>query len=170
MFKLKKININHLQTARSFKFITGLALASFIVASPYLFYLYRIPQEGAQEWYVLGVKIKASGFYDVSSYLHAVFTKLALVFLTSISFLKIQSWWKWTLLIPLIMFLFQLFSVLNKNWKVFDEYSFYYSLIPTLPIVGVLIYSTLKINDKINHLDLLDQIDAEIEKVKSTVE
>ncbi|MGE5944086.1 MAG: hypothetical protein ACM31G_07085 [Flavobacteriales bacterium] len=154
-------------TGRSTQFFCGLVLCVFIISSPYLFYLYRAPQPGAQTWETTFFTINANGFYDVSSYLHAVFTKIALVFLTSISFLKINDWWKWSLLVPLIMFLFQLYGVLNAQWVLFDVYDFWYSLIPTIPIITILVYMAIKIKSKINNLDLLDMVDEEINAVKN---
>ena len=162
----KSLNTDRQLTGRKVKFLKGLMLGIFITVSPYLFYLYRVPQSGVQVWETPFFVIHASGFYDVSSYLHALFTKLFLVFLASIAFLKIYDWWKWTLLIPIIMFLYQLISVINSNWPVFDEYTFYYSLVPIIPIIGILIFYAIKIKQKADQLDLLDQLDAEIDFIK----
>lgn len=159
---LTKKTTNRLKTVNR-RFISGLILGIFIVISPYLFYLYRVPAEELQVLETKFFTIHASGFYDVGSYLHALFTKIALVFFTSLAFLKINDWWKWSLLVPLIMFLYQLFAVMNSNWQFFDEYSFLHSLIPIIPIVAILIYSTLKLNNKIDKLNLHDRVQAEYE-------
>lgn len=164
-YKLIKTNICQILTGRSFMFFGGLVLFLFIATSPLSFYSYTAPPEDSQEWEFLFLTFKANGFYSVQFYLHMLYTKFALVFLTSIAFLFIDKWWKWSLIAPLVMFLFQLLSVTNKNWVVFDEYSFKYSLVPIVPIIGFLIYSSVKINKKINKLDALDKLEQELAKV-----
>lgn len=164
---LKSLSTLHLSTVRSRKFIYGLILGTLIVLSPYLFYLYRLPPPETQVWETTFFTIKAGPFYDVSYYLHALFTKIALVFFTSIAFLYIERWWKWSLLVPIVMFLYQLLSVINQNWIIFDEYSLYQSLKITIPLIAILIYFTLKLNNKKEKLDLLDMINQEVDDIKN---
>lgn len=162
-FKSIRINTDH---RRDYRFLGGLLLFLFIATSPLSYYSYTLPKEDLKEWNFLFLNFKVGGdddFYSVQYYLHALYTKFFLVFFTSIAFLYIPLWWRWSLLAPLTMFLFQFFNVTNKNWHVFDEFSFTYSLIPIVPIIGLLIYSSIKINKKINKLDALDALDEEIE-------
>ncbi len=167
---LRKLNTDHQNTVRNWRFWCWLGLGIFIALTPYLFYIYRKPPEGIQEWHVWFFTFRASGFYDVSAYLHALLTKFCLVFFSSMCFLFINRWWKWSFLIPIIVFLFQIQAVLNLNLNVFDEYSFWKSLWLTVPIVVVLVIGTLELNNKkdsINLLDLSDEIEREYFKGNS---
>lgn len=159
----KKSNTNRQLTARRKRFIYGLLLGVFIVSSPYLFYLYRTPPPETQSWQIAFITLNANEFYDVSYFLHALFTKFSLVFFSSLAFLHIKAWWKWAILVPIVMFLYQLFSVVNSNLMIFDEYSLWKSLTLTIPVLSMLIYSAIKLNNRVDKLDVYDSAMEEYE-------
>ena len=100
--------------------------------------------------------------------MHALFTKIIFVLLTGIWFLTSKNWWKYAILVPLTLFLFQLSGVVNDKIKYIDEFDFWYSLPVILPILFFLIYISYVISKKQGGSDdLKDDVDQEIKKILS---
>lgn len=148
--------------------ITGVLLTLILVATPFLFYLYRIVPSDATEWDTIFGTIKTSGFNTVQGYIYTLFTKLTFVLLTGIWFLTSKNWWRYAILVPFTMFLFQLSGVVNQNIQYIDEYDFWYSLPVVLPIIFFLIYISYRIGkNSSQNPDLNEQVDEEINKIFS---
>lgn len=147
---------------------TGVLLTLILVATPFLFYLYRIVPSDATEWETLFGTVRTSGFNTVQGYIYTLFTKLTFVLLTGIWFLTSKNWWRYAILVPFTMFLFQLSGVINQNIQYIDEYDFWYSLPVILPIIFFLIYISYRIGKRTaENTDLKDQVDDEISKIFS---
>ncbi|MGK0427985.1 MAG: SNF family Na+-dependent transporter [Ulvibacter sp.] len=88
--------------------------------------------------------------------------------LTTMWFLTSNNWWKYAILVPLVMFLFQFLGVLNFELEYIDEFDFWYSLPIILPILFFLIYISFLISkNESNSTDLMTEVDAEIKKMLS---
>jgi hypothetical protein len=83
-------------------------LSLFLIATPFLFYIYKYAPADGREWDTFFGVINSGGFGSVQAYMHALFTKITFVSLTGIWFLTSNNWWKYAILVPLTMFLFQL--------------------------------------------------------------
>jgi hypothetical protein len=94
--------------------------------------------------------------------MHALFTKITFVSLTGIWFLTSNNWWKYAILVPLTMFLFQLSGVINYKIQYIDEFDFWYSLPLILPIVIFLAYISYRLGKSLSSNDLKAQLDEEI--------
>ena len=100
--------------------------------------------------------------------MHALFTKITFVLLTGIWFLTSKNWWKYAILVPLTMFLFQLSGVINDKIGYIDEFDFWYSLPIILPILFFLIYISYVISKKRSGDDKLkEDVDQEVKKILS---
>tara|TARA_B100000949_G_C14120029_1_gene382152 strand:- start:76 stop:522 length:447 start_codon:yes stop_codon:yes gene_type:complete len=143
-------------------------LTIFLVATPFLFYFYKFAPKGAEEWETLFGTITSGGFDNVQIYLHALVTKLTFVLLTGIWFLTSRNWWRYAILIPFTMFLFQLSGVVNFKISYIDEFDFWYSLPIILPILILLVYISYIASKKSGDSDELKQeVDNEIKKLLS---
>ncbi|MAY22827.1 MAG: hypothetical protein CMC74_08610 [Flavobacteriaceae bacterium] len=139
-----------------------------MVATPFLFYIYRFAPSDSDQWETFLGTINAGGFYSVQVYMHALFTKITFVLLTGIWFLTSKNWWKYAILVPLTMFLFQLSGVINDKIGYIDEFDFWYSLPIILPILFFLIYISYVISKKRSGDDKLkEDVDQEIKKILS---
>merc|ERR1711916_45994 len=134
--------------SRKQKIITGVLISFLIVITPLLFYIYRFAPSGSKEWDTWFGIIHSGGFGNVQIYMHALFTKIIFVLLTGIWFLTSKNWWKYAILVPLTLFLFQLSGVVNDKIKYIDEFDFWYSLPVILPILFFLIYISYVISKK----------------------
>jgi len=166
--KSTKTNTKFRQTARKKNFISGVLLASLLTATPFLFYIYKYAPVDSKEWDTIFGTISANQFNSAQSYMHAVFTKITFVLLTGIWFLTSNNWWKYAILVPFTMFLFQFIGVLNYELNYIDEFDFWYSLPIILPILGFLIYISLRLSkNQDDSFDLMHEVDEEIDKIMS---
>ncbi|MEZ4858829.1 MAG: hypothetical protein R2781_08460 [Flavobacteriaceae bacterium] len=133
-----------------------------------MFYLYKYAPPNSTEWKTLFGTIHSGGFANMQAFMHALFTKITFVLLTGIWFLTSQNWWKYAILVPFTMFLFQLSGVVNAQMEYIDEFDFWYSLPVVLPILFFLIYISYIISKKKTGVDELKQdVDREIKKILS---
>ena len=132
-----------------------------------MFYLYRVAPTDTTEWDTMLGTISSGGYKNVSFFFHSLFTKVTFVLLTGIWFLTSKNWWKYAILVPFTMFLFQLSGVINHKAQYIDEYDFWYSLPLILPIVVFLIYISYQLGKKATSNDLKKQADEEIKNIFS---
>lgn len=138
------------------------------MATPFLFYIYKYAPADSQEWDTYFGQIHSGGFGSVQIYMHALFTKIIFVILTGIWFLTSQNWWKYAILVPFTLFLFQLSGVVNYKLEYIDEFDFWYSLPVVIPILFFLIYISSIISKNQSENNILKQdVDLEIRKILS---
>lgn len=166
--KSTKTNTKFHQTDKKRRIIKGVLLSALLVATPFLFYFYKNAPAEAIEWHTWLGTIKSGGFGSVQSYMHALFTKLTFILLTTVWFLTSRNWWKYAILIHLTMFLFQLSGVINYKIQYIDEFDFWYSLPVILPILFFLIYISYRIGKRETPgVDLKEEVDEEINNIFS---
>ena len=144
--KLTKTKLRYRQTDKKSSIISGVLLSIILVATPFLFYLYRIAPAESPEWETIFGTIRSNGFSNVQSYIYTLFTKITFILLTGIWFLTSRNWWKYAILVPFTMFLFQLIGVINSELKYIDEFDFWYSLPLIIPILLFVIYISYRIS------------------------
>ncbi|GHC64149.1 hypothetical protein GCM10008083_31760 [Ulvibacter litoralis] len=143
-------------------------LSLLLIATPFLFYLYRLAPPESSEWETVFGTIRSNGFSNVQSFIYTLFTKVILVMLTGIWFLTSNNWWKYAILVPFTMFLFQFIGVLNNEIKYVDEFDFWYSLPLIVPILLFVIYISYRISkNQNNSFELMSEVDEEIKKILS---
>lgn len=166
--KLTKTKSKYRQTDKKASIITGVLLSLVLVTTPFLFYLYRIAPSDSVEWDTIFGTIKSNGFSNVQSYIYTLFTKITFILLTGIWFLTSRNWWKYAILVPFTMFLFQLIGVINSELKYIDEFDFWYSLPLILPILLFVIYISFRISkNERNSRELMNEVDEEIKNLWS---
>lgn len=163
-----KNNTRFRQTDKKRSIFIGVLLSMVLTATPFLFYIYQFAPADSTQWETSFGTIKASGFNSVQSFLHALFTKATFVLLLGIWFLTARNWWKYAILIPLTMFLFQFIGVLNVELEYIDEYDFWYSLPIIIPILLFLIFISIRLSTKQDiSASLKDEVDHEIHMMLS---
>ena len=166
--KLTKTNTKYRQRDKKSTFITGVLLSLFLISTPFLFYIYKYAPADATEWDTLFGVIKSGNFSNVQSFMHALFTKLTFILLTSIWFVTCRNWWKYAILVPLTMFLFQLSGVINYQIKFIDEFDFWYSIPLILPVLILLIFISYRVGKHSQaNADLNQKATEEVKKLIS---
>jgi uncharacterized membrane protein (DUF485 family) len=136
--KSEKIKSKSQLTDKKTNLILGSVIATLIAITPYIFYSYEsVPDEKIWDTFLFTYK---SGYYD--SALASVWTmmgKLVPLYLLFIWFFSCRHWWYHVLLIPIAMYAYQLFSIINDDGKIFDEYQIMF-LIPIMAVIIPSIY------------------------------
>lgn len=142
--------------------IEGL-LALFIAISPYLFYSYKyIPFKAENNWEILGITFTNNGYEDLRVAFYFYLSKFVPLSLLIIWFLTSKQWWYHAILIPLAMYAFQLFSVLNEDTKKIDENEIWYLLAVCMVVIPIVYFIRVKLFDKHVHGIDLEAMDAEL--------
>ena len=135
------------------KFLLGSFLATIIAGSPFLFYLYNYVPETAQ-WETIFFTYN-SGFYENTRTAMWMLTgKFIPLFYLIIWFFTCRHWWYHSLLVPIVMFVYQIFdAIFQDNDTPLDQLNIFYML----PIMAVVIPSIYliraKVFNKINDAD-----------------
>jgi len=145
------------QTDKNKNIYSGVVISIILIATPFLFYIYKFAPSDSKEWDTIFGTLKSNGFGTMQAYMHALFTKVTFVTLTVIWFLTAKNWWKYAILVPLTMFLFQLSGVINFQLQYIDEYDFWYSLPFISPIIIFLIYLSYRISKHTNQYSDINQ-------------
>ncbi|WP_423818864.1 hypothetical protein V5739_15100 [Salinimicrobium sp. TIG7-5_MAKvit] len=147
-----------LSIAGSSKFLlTGSLIALFIGFSPYLFYLYEIFPSGSV-WENSFFTYESKYYQSVNVAIWTYLNKLVPLLLLLIWFFTCKHWWYHVILIPLVMYAYQLFSAFYEDQYMdvialdSDDLIF---LAPFFIIIFSIVYLIrIKIFDRIYGIDL----------------
>lgn len=139
--------------------ITGTIIASFIIACPFLFYLYQGFPEGPTWDSPFGTYTSYS-WGDVNTLAWVFFGKLIPFLLLLIWFFTCRHWWYHVIIVPLCMYAVQIYTTLNEDINNVDTTEIYV-LAPVIFIMAIFSYTIrTRIFDKIHGIDLseLDRV------------
>jgi hypothetical protein len=132
--------------------VLGSIIATFIAVSPYLFYLYEsVPDTKIWDTFLFSYD---SGSWDSANFAMWVFTnKVIPLFFLIIWFFTCRHWWYHVILVPIAMYVYQIFGIFNGNISYIDEFELMH-LVPVMAIVVPSIYLIrARIFDKLNTID-----------------
>ncbi|RIV45867.1 hypothetical protein FQ017_04575 [Flagellimonas pelagia] len=153
------------------RFIIEGAIALFIAISPIMFYSYKYLPQDATTLTILGITVNENNFGDVSTAIYFYLSKVVPLLLLVIWFVTSKNWWYHAILIPISMYSFQLFTVLNySNSERIDENEILYVIAVTMVVVPVVYFIRLKLVDKHVHGIDLDAMDTELQILKEKEE
>ena len=124
------------KTGRRSLFIGGV-LVLIIAITPFLFYSYDSFSKDTKIWDTGLFTLETSypSLYHLAWYFVGKSVPLLLLL---IWFFTCKHWWHWIILVPIAMYAFQLWGVINENWGL-DELEIYY-LIPLMIILVPAVY------------------------------
>ncbi|WP_461534051.1 hypothetical protein [Sinomicrobium sp.] len=157
---MKKVKTK--QMRRSLLF--GSFIAFLIAISPYLFYLYENFPE-SKSWESALFTLEVTNYPDVYTAAWYFVSKFIPLYLLLFWFFTCKHWWYHIILIPICMYAFQLFHVINDDVEYIDETEIYY-LIPIMFIIIPIVYFIrIKLFDKlVNGIDM-KKLDRELEEL-----
>lgn len=132
---------NHYKTGSKSLFVGGV-IVLLIALTPILFYLYESFPE-TQIWETSWFTMETS-FPDWYSFAWYFTGKAIPLLLLLIWFFTCKHWWHWIILVPIAMYSFQLWGVLNESNNL-DSLEIYY----VLPLMIVLVPSVYLIRAKL---------------------
>lgn len=145
--------------------IQGGIVVLIIASTPILFYLYKeFPSDNAVwDTFLFTIETSYTSVYHLAWYVTGKAIPLLLLF---IWFFTCKHWWHWIILVPIAMYSFQLWGIINESNKM-DEVE----LIYILPLMMILIPSVYliraKLFDKVRGDDL-KSFEEELSQKRST--
>ncbi len=139
----------------------GSFIGLFIISTPILFYSYQgFPDEKYWESFF---GIYESKYYEsVQIMAWFLLSKLIPLLLLLVWFFTCKHWWYYAILIPISMYVFQIFNLLNDDLSIIDT-SELILIIPLIAIVAAISYTIrTKIFDRLYGVDL----DQELKRVR----
>ena len=155
------------QMDRKKELIKGGVISIVLIFTPFLFYIYKYAPADQKSWDTFLGTFEAGAFNSVQMYMHALFTKITFVLLTGIWFLTSNKWWRYAILVPFTMFLFQLSGVISYKVKYMDEYDFWDALPFILPIIVFIALISHRLSTKKIRSTLDEEAKEEIKKLFS---
>lgn len=146
-------------------------LVFFIILAPFLLKVYELfPDDPDASIVIFGKELGKNGWPDYQVYFWFLFQKVVPLYLIFIWFMTCKHWWYHILLLPIIMYAFQIFEdIFDKDYIVDSE-----NLLWLLPICVVVIpfvyFIRMKLYDKHVHGIDLEAMDAELKILKEKEE
>ncbi len=140
--------------------LIGSLIATLIALSPYLFYLYEsVPETQIWDTFLFTYDSKAWG--DANYVMWVLTGKLVPLLYLFVWFFTCRHWWYHTILVPIVMYIFQITVMLNEDTEYMDEFQIIY-LVPIMAVVVPSIYLIRakmfnKINDANKTLEELEE-------------
>jgi hypothetical protein len=146
--------------------VGGSIIALLIAATPYIFYSYEsFPTDKVWETFLF--RYEANWYQKVNVSVWTMMGKFVPLLLLFIWFFTCKHWWYHVLLIPMGMFAFQLFNVINDDASFVDEVEIWW-LLPLMLFVVPLVYLVrAKLFAKVRGQDL-KSFEAELGNKRST--
>ncbi|WP_422105538.1 hypothetical protein [Winogradskyella sp.] len=133
-----------------------MAISIILIATPFAYLIYHNSPEG-DSWNTVFGTIRAGEFWgDIYSFLYQIVNKAILIIFLSIWYFTNTKWWKFSLLIPIAIYLFQLASVFNDNYQYTETFEWYHSLPLTLPVLLLLLYQGVRTYNRKERMNLVD--------------
>ena len=142
-------------------FLKDLTIATIIILLPFLFYLYLLVPE-VKVWETPFFTIESNYYNDVSTFVWTAMTKILTLLILSIWFVTCKYWWRFAILIPIIIEIHKLLIILNNDLFFVDETEILIAIPFTVPIILLLIFLSRKINNYSLTQHLNYEIDEEI--------
>ncbi len=131
---------------------SGTLIAVIILITPYLFYLYQgFPTESSWESFF---GIYESRYYEsVQVVAWVLFGKFIPLLLLLIWFFTCKHWWYHVLLVPISMYVFQVYTTISEDVRFADTNEFFV-LAPIVFIMAIFSYTIrMKVFDKVHGID-----------------
>ncbi|MFK5958705.1 MAG: hypothetical protein QM495_07520 [Lutibacter sp.] len=146
--------------------LVGSLIILLIISTPYFLYLYKSIDPDAQNIKTLFGTLKAGYYPSVQTYIYSFFAKFVPLILLVIWFLTNKHWWVHALSIPIMVYLFQLISIVNDSEDYFDEIEFIYAVPITVAVVVILYFLRSKLSIYILAVDLKKEMDENMKDPK----
>ncbi|MGM1054289.1 MAG: hypothetical protein ACQEWG_00225 [Bacteroidota bacterium] len=162
---MTKLKSKQLIKGQSKFLLTGSIIAFLIAFSPYIFYLYEIFPDGPV-WENYFFTYESKYYENVTTAMWTYLGKFTPLFLLLIWFLTCKHWWYHAILIPTIMYGFQLFSAFYQdvylNVIAIDTDGLLYLAPFFILILFVIYFVRIKIFDRVYGIDLSELNETDI--------
>lgn len=158
-------NLNHYKTDRKSLVIGGI-IVILIAIAPFLYYLYENFPSESKVWETFLFTFETTGFPSLYAFAWYLTGKIIPLYLLLIWFFTCKHWWHWIILVPIAMYAFQLWGVLNENNN-YDSLEIYYVIPLMMVIIPAVYVIRAKLFDKVRGDDL-KSFEEELSQKRST--
>lgn len=128
-------------------------------------YLYKlVPTE--KVWETGFFTLTTRGYPSVRLFVYFLLDRFIPLVLFIIVFFIVRPGWNHPFVVVIFLYLHRLLAVVSNSSQVMDEYEYIYTLPVALIVIGILYYMRHKLKNRINIVDLKEQLDDEIQKLK----
>ncbi|AIY14773.1 MULTISPECIES: hypothetical protein [Cellulophaga] len=158
---------NHKSNIRKKLLIEGL-LALSISLSVLFFYSYKyFPSDPEiEKMDLLSITITRNGYKSIFVAFYYYLGKIVPLYLLIIWFITCKHWWYHAILIPIAMYSFQFYTIVNEDASKIDENELLYLMGVCMVVIPIVYFIRVKLFDKHVHGIDLDAIDAELKEYK----
>lgn len=136
----------------------------FVLITPFVFKLHDyLPTDPEATISFFAIEIGRNGFPDVSVFVWFLLGKLIPLYLLIIWFFTNKHWWYHILLIPICMYAFQIFEVLNFKNQYVDTENILWLLPVCMIVIPFVYFIRVKLYDKHVHGIDLEAMDVELQ-------
>tara|TARA_A100000171_G_scaffold53102_1_gene76876 strand:+ start:4987 stop:5508 length:522 start_codon:yes stop_codon:yes gene_type:complete len=126
------------RTQTSNHLLTGSIIALVLIFSPYLLYIYKsFPVE--KTWETFFGTYSSDYWQSVQTSAWVFFGKFTPLLFLTIWFFTCKHWWFHSILIPIAIYIFQIFSLFNDDLRYADEVEIWW-VFPIMLVVTPLVY------------------------------
>lgn len=137
-----------------------------IVISPFLYNLHEYFPTTNTEVKFLGLTIGANGFNHVSAHIWFFLGKFIPLYLLTLWFFTSKNWWYHAILIPILMYAFQIVELYATEDEFVDTENILWLLPVCMIIIPFVYFIRIKLYDKHVHGIDLEAMDAELKMYK----
>lgn len=145
--------------------IKDVLISLLILGVTFGYYLIDYIPEGRQTIDLYFFEIGTFGFNDILQLANYAKMKFLIIILCVIWYFTCQHWWKFGILIIIVIELSKLISTLISKYHSTDEIDYLVSLPFTIPIIMLLIFLSFKLNSYNLNMEIRSKIDEEIGNV-----
>ncbi|MBU2946361.1 hypothetical protein [Zobellia uliginosa] len=142
-------------------------IAFLVLISPFIFKLHEyVSSDPDAVINFLGIIITKNGFPNINVYVWFLLGKVVPLYLLLIWFLTCKHWWYHIILIPALMYAFQIFEGVISDDKYIDSENILWLLPFCMIVVPIVYFIRIKLYDKhVNGIDL-EAMEAELAALK----
>jgi dipeptide/tripeptide permease len=135
----------------------------FVAISPFIAYSYLAAPDG-EIWETPFFTLTKNGFSSLDVAVWIYVGKLVPLYLMIFWFITCKHWWYHIILVPITLYSFQLFTVLNKTSKMIDENESLWVIIVLMFVAPVVYIIRLRLYDRLVLGIDLKKIEAELDE------
>lgn len=138
-------------------------ILGLLITLPFLVYVHCLfPEE--KNIILLGININSGYYLDVNYVSWIFFSKLSIISLLIMWLLTINHWWRYTIIVPIVIEIYKVLSLFNTNYSYIDENEYILSLPITIPLVILFIFIAKKINYYNNRQRFILELNKELDE------
>ncbi len=142
-------------------------MAFFILVSPFVFKLHEfVSSDPKAVINLLGITITKNGFPNINVYIWFLLGKMVPLYLLLIWFFTCKHWWYHIILIPILMYAFQIFEGVVSEDNYIDTENILWLLPFCMIVVPVVYFIRIKLYDRYVHGIDLEAMEAEIKVLR----